>query len=116
MIFYLFLQLTMDTFHQHLAQGLGEHTGWLMEQTLQLEQRVQSLPLPQGAGGNLEHMVTAINSLEQKTTELTRQIEELSQGDLLRQQVTDTVDRVNMMDQVNKKKEKKKEKKRMKTN
>lgn len=93
-------QLTMDTFHQHLAKGLGEHTAWLMEQTLQLEQRVQSLPLTQGAAGSLEHIVTAINGLEQKTTELSRQIEELSQGDLLRQQLTDMVERVNMMDQV----------------
>ena len=90
----------MDTFHQHLAVRLGEHTAWLMEQMLQLEQRIQSLPMPQAAVGSLDSIVTAINGLEQKTTELSRQIEELSQGDLLRQQVTDTVDRVNMMDQV----------------
>lgn len=93
-------QLTMDTFHQHLTMGLGEHTAWLMDQTLQLEQRLQSLPMPQATPGSLDSIVTAINGLEQKTTELSRQIEELSQGDLLRQQVTDTVDRVNMMDQV----------------
>ena len=33
-------------------------------------------------------------------TELSRQVDELADGDLLRQQVTDTADRVNMMDQV----------------
>ncbi|KAL8562405.1 hypothetical protein ACOMHN_066119 [Nucella lapillus] len=100
-------KLRMDTFHQHLTLGLAEHTAWLMDQSLRLEQRLQSLPVTQAAaaataagGGSLDSMVTAINGLEQKTTELSRQIEELSQGDLLRQQVTDTVDRVNMMDQV----------------
>ncbi|PVD22546.1 hypothetical protein C0Q70_18362 [Pomacea canaliculata] len=93
-------QLTMDTFHQHLTMGLGEHTAWLMDQVLQLEQRLLALPVATASTSSLDSIVTAINGLEQKTTELSRQIEELSQGDLLRQQVTDTVDRVNMMDQV----------------
>lgn len=79
---------------------LGEHTGWLMDQILRLENRIQSLPVAGATASGLDSIITAINGLEQKTTELSRQIEELSQGDLLRQQVTDTVDRVNMMDQV----------------
>nr|KAG5693181.1 hypothetical protein BaRGS_035379 [Batillaria attramentaria] len=93
-------ELTMDIFHEHLTINLAEHTAWLMDQMLQLEQRVQSLPVSAATPSSLDSIVTAINGLEQKTTELSRQIEELSQGDLLRQQVTDTVDRVNMMDQV----------------